>query len=63
MPGEHLLMSAKSLARDCGVSAYPVTIITNDDGIVADVIIGFNNDMSSSVIQKAAVAAKQQYNK
>ncbi len=63
MPGEHLLMSAKSLARDCGVSAYPFTIITNDDGVVADVIIGFNNDMSSSVIQKAAVAAKQQYNK
>lgn len=58
LPGEHLLMSAKSLARDCGVSAYPVTIITKDNGVVADVVIGFNNDMSSIVIQKAAVAVK-----
>ncbi len=58
LSGEHLLMSAKSLARDCGVSAYPVTIISKDDGTVADVVIGFNNDMSSIVIQKAAIAAK-----
>lgn len=57
-PGEHLLMSAKSLARDCGASAYPVTIITKDDGTVADVVIGFNNELSSIVIQKAAVAVK-----
>lgn len=57
-PGEHLLMSAKSLARDCGASAYPVTIITKEDGTVADVVIGFNNELSSIVIQKAAVAVK-----
>ncbi len=57
-PGEHLLMSAKSLARDCGVSSFPVTIITKSDGIVSDVVIGFNNDLSSIVIQKAAVAGK-----
>ena len=54
--GEHILLSAKSLARDCGAAAYPVTIITKTDGTVADVVIGFNNELSSVVIQKAALA-------
>lgn len=54
--GEHLLKSAKSLARDCGASSYPVIIITRKDGTVADVIIGFNKSLSSDVIQKMALA-------
>lgn len=52
---EHLLMNAKSLARDCGVTATPVVIIVGRDGTVANVINGFNNDIASSVIQKMAL--------
>ncbi|MCM1482856.1 MAG: hypothetical protein NC043_00840 [Muribaculaceae bacterium] len=50
--GEHLLMSARGLARDCGVASYPTVLIVKADGTVADVMIGYNNDISSSVIQK-----------
>ena len=57
-PGEHLLTSAKSLARDCGAAAFPVTVITRADGTVADVVIGYNNDLTPVVIQKAALAVK-----
>lgn len=51
--GEHLLQSAKSLARDCGASSYPVVIFTDKNGIVKDVTVGFNNNMSDIVIEKA----------
>lgn len=54
-PGEHLLMSARSLARDCGASTLPAFIIVGKDGIVKNVIVGFNNSLASDVIQKMAV--------
>lgn len=54
-PGEHLLMSARPLARDCGASTLPAIIITDADAVVRDVIIGFNNDLASDVIQKMAL--------
>lgn len=50
--GEHLLMSARGLARDCGAASLPTVILVNKDGTVADVIIGYNNDIASDVIQK-----------
>ena len=50
--GEHMLMSAKGLARDCGASSLPALIIVRQDGIVASVIVGFNNNLRSDVIQK-----------
>lgn len=52
LPGEHLLKSARSLARDCGAADFPVVILTGSDGIVKNVIIGYNNDLASDVIQK-----------
>ncbi len=51
--GEHLLQSAKSLARDCGAASFPVIIFVEKDGTVKDVMVGFNNDMSNIVIEKA----------
>lgn len=56
--GEHLLMSAKPLARDCGATSFPTLIICRADGTVADIVLGYNNDMTSVVIQKAALAVK-----
>ncbi len=54
-PGETLLLNCASLARDCGISATPVLILVNTDGTVNEVIIGFNNNLDSIVIQKAAL--------
>ncbi len=54
-PGETLLLNCASLARDCGISATPVLILVNTDGTVNAVIIGFNNNLDSIVIQKAAL--------
>lgn len=54
-PGEHLLTSARSLARDCGVASLPVIILTRTDGTVSDVILGYNNELPQVVIQKMAL--------
>lgn len=54
-PGEHVLMSAGPLVRDCGAASLPAVIITKADGVVADVLIGFNKDLASDVIQKMAL--------
>lgn len=51
-PGEHLLINAMSLKRDCGAAGLPVVILTGKDAVVANVINGYNNDMASDVIQK-----------
>lgn len=55
LPGEHLLTSARSLVRDCGAASLPVLIFVNTDGSVADVLLGYNNDVSEIVIQKMAL--------
>ncbi len=54
-PGEHLLMGASPLARDCGAASLPAVIIADADGIVRNVIVGYNNDLASDVIQKMAL--------
>lgn len=59
LPGEQALISAKSLARDTGASVLPVLIFTNPSGIVEDVVIGYNNNLVSDVIQKASILANQ----
>lgn len=55
VPGEQVLMSAQSLARNCGVTSTPSIIIVNEDGIVKDIIIGFNKALATSVIEKTSV--------
>lgn len=57
-PGEHLLMSAKGLARDCGVTATPVIIICDRSAIVKDLLIGNNNDIADFVIKKTSLIDK-----
>lgn len=54
-PGEHLLMSARPLARDCGAASLPVVILVQRDGTVSNVILGYNNELASDVIQKMAL--------
>lgn len=54
--GEHTLISARALARDAGVTAFPVVILTDAAGTVTNIILGVNNNLASDVIQKMAVA-------
>lgn len=54
-PSETVLMSGKGLARDCGVSSFPVALIVGKDGKVKDVVLGYNNNLSSDLIQKMAL--------
>ncbi len=55
--GEHILMSARRLARDCGVTATPVVIICDRDATVKEIINGYNNDLTDVVIQKTVTSA------
>ncbi len=54
-PEEAILMGARTLARDSGASVTPSIIFCRPDGTVADVMIGRNNQLCSSVIQKIAI--------
>jgi len=53
--GEHILMNAGALARDCGLATPPAVIIANTDGTVADIIIGYNKNLYYDVIQKMSL--------
>ena len=53
--GEALLISAKSLARDCGTSVFPTILLVGSGGNVENVILGFNNSLSQDVIQSLAL--------
>ena len=53
--GERVLTSAKTLARDCGVSSFPTLLYVGRNGRVADVTLGYNKELSSVVIQKATL--------
>ncbi len=48
---ESLLISARSLARDCGTEVFPTVIVADRWGKVTDVILGVNRNMVSSVIE------------
>lgn len=56
--GEHILMSARGLARDLGATSYPVIIVCDRSATVKDLKIGFNNDITDFVIQKTATAVR-----
>lgn len=55
LPGEHRLLSARGLARDCGVAATPSVIIVARDGTVADVIVGYSDSLRSDLVQKMSL--------
>lgn len=57
-PGEHLLVNAASLIRDCGAASLPVVIMVGQDGTVGDVILGYNKNLDSLVIQKMTLISK-----
>lgn len=54
-PGEHLLLNARSLVRDCGAASLPVVILSGSDGVVKNVLLGYNSDMPAVVLQSIAL--------
>ena len=56
--GEDILINAAPLVRDCGAATLPAVILVGADGTVADVQIGYNQNLSSNVIQKMALLAR-----
>lgn len=55
---ERILMSARGLARECGVTATPVVIICDRDATVKETVNGFNNDLTDVVIQKTVTSVR-----
>lgn len=53
--GETHLTSGRTLARDCGVSAYPVFILCDSSGNVADVILGYSSTLEEDILQRGAL--------
>lgn len=53
--GEAIALNAASLARDCGAASLPVIVMCSADGKVRDVILGYNNDLPSAVMQKMSM--------
>ncbi len=57
LPGEHILMNARSAAADCGIGDFtPVLIFANKNGDVTDYVKGLNNNMTSIVMQKVSLS-------
>lgn len=54
-PGESAAISASGLARDCGAASLPVIILCDSAATVRNVVLGFNNDLASVVIQKMSI--------
>ncbi|MCC8175769.1 MAG: hypothetical protein LIO91_04985 [Bacteroidales bacterium] len=48
--GEYRLISARALARDCGVTAFPAIILADRQGIAREIIPAFNNHLADDVI-------------
>lgn len=58
MSGETTLVSCGGFARDCGVgNTTPVLLFCAPDSKVVDLAIGFNKNLGSLVIEKAALSA------
>ena len=52
-PGEHILMGARTLARDCGATLLPTIMFLRRDGVIADFHQGYGNSLKDVVIDKA----------
>lgn len=49
---ESVFPSARSMIVDCGISSYPTLMFVDSNGVIADVIIGQNNNMAEIVTQQ-----------
>ncbi|MCM1163035.1 MAG: hypothetical protein NC339_02110 [Muribaculaceae bacterium] len=49
--GETMLLNARSLARDCGATDLPVVLVADRSGMVRNVVLGYNKNLSEIVLQ------------
>lgn len=54
--GEILLTGGRNVLREFGVTEMPSVVVANPAGLVSDVIVGFNKDLASDVVEKVALA-------
>lgn len=52
---DNVILGARALARDCGVTLYPTLLYVGQDGIVKDITLGYNKDLTNIVIQKMLI--------
>lgn len=52
---DNVIIGARALARDCGVTLYPTLLYVAPSGIVKDITLGYNKDLANIVIQKMLV--------
>lgn len=50
---EKVLLSANGLIRNAGITLFPTLLIVSSEGIVEDVVTGFNNQLEEIVILKS----------
>lgn len=53
--GEHILINGRSLMRDCGAADLPAVVICDKNAFVKNVVVGFNQQLTSDVIQMIAL--------
>lgn len=56
--GETLLISARPLVRDCGVTAFPCLLFVRRDSTIDSVHLGFNKELGSIVNQKGSLIGR-----
>lgn len=54
--GETVLLSGNKVVKDFGITSSPTIIFVDRDGIIKDYQIGFNNNLSDIVLQKASLS-------
>ena len=54
--GETALSSARSLIRDCGITVFPTLLFCNTNGIIKEIQLGTNNNLTDIVIQKTMIS-------
>lgn len=52
---ETVVVSAHSLAQECGTAVFPTILVADPAGKVSNVLLGFNNNLVQDVIQSLAL--------
>lgn len=53
-----ILLNAKHLATQCGITSTPTILIIDSRGTIKDVIIGYGNNLESEVMQRMLLATR-----
>lgn len=54
-PNEHILVGARSMVRDCGVTAYPTLLIAAGSGEVRKILPSYDDNLPTVIVQQTTV--------